>query len=73
MYKILFKLIFIGLSFVGTFMGVFMVIISALLHLNEVEPIDPAGNAMLMICAVIASFFISVSTINNINNFISEK
>lgn len=60
-------------SFVGTFMGVFMVMISALLHLNEVEPIDPVGNSVLIICAVIASFFISVSTINNINNFISKK
>ena len=60
-------------SFVGTFMGVFMVMISALLHLNEVEPIDPVGNSVLIICAVIASFFISASTINNINNFISKK
>ena len=73
MYKILFKLIFIGLSSVGTFMGFFMVIISALHNLNEIEPIDPTGNAMLMICAALASFSVSISTINNVNNFISEK
>lgn len=64
---------FTMLSFVGTFMGVFMVMISALHNLNEVEPIDPVGNAMLIICAILASFVISISTINNINNFISEK
>jgi hypothetical protein len=73
MYKILFRLIFTALSFVGTFMGVFMVMVSALLNLNEVEPIDPTGNAMLIICAVIASFSVSISIISNINNFISEK
>ena len=73
MYKILFRLIFTALSFVGTFMGVFVVMVSSLLNLNEVEPIDPSGNAVLIICAVIASFVISISTINNINNFISEK
>lgn len=61
------------LSFVGTFMGVFVVMISALLNLNEVEPIDPMGNSVLIICAVIASFFISISTVNSINNFISGK
>ena len=70
MCKILFRLIFIASLFIGTFMGVFIVMISALLNLNEVEPIDPAGNAVLIICAVIASLFISVSIINN---FISEK
>ena len=59
--------------FVGTFMGVFIVMISALLNLNETGPIDPIGNSVLIICAVIASFFISISTISNIKNFISEK
>ena len=64
---------FTMLSFVGTFMGIFIVMISALLNLNEVEPIDPIGNSVLIICAVIASFFISISIINNINNLISER
>jgi hypothetical protein len=64
---------FMMLSFVGTFMGVLVVMISALLHLNEASPIDPIGNSMLIICAVIAAFFISVTTINNINNLISKK
>ena len=73
MCEILFRLIFAILSFIGTFMSIFIVMISSLLHLNEVEPIDPVGNSVLIICAVIASFFISVSTINNINNFISKK
>ena len=73
MYKILFRLIFTMFSFTGTFMGVFMVMISALHNLNEVEPIDPTGNVMLMICAIFASFSISISTISNINNFILEK
>lgn len=73
MYKILLRLIFTVISFIGTFMGVFIVMTSALLNLNEVEPIDPTGNAMLIICAVLASFSISISTISNINNFISEK
>lgn len=70
MYKILLRLIFTAISFIGIFMGVFMVMISALLNLNEVEPIDPAGNAVLIICAVLASFSISTLTINN---FLSEK
>ena len=73
MCEILLRLVFAILSFVGTFMSIFIVMISSLLHLNEVEPIDPVGNSVLIICAVIASFFISVSTINNINNFISKK
>lgn len=73
MYKILLRFIFTMVSFIGTFMGVFIVMVSALLNLNEVEPINPAGNAILIICAVIASFFIAISTISNINNFISEK
>lgn len=73
MCEILLRLIFAILSFIGTFMGVFVVMISALLHLNEVEPIDPVGNSVLIICAVIASFVITISIINNINNFISKK
>lgn len=72
MYKILLRLIFTLIPFIGTFMGVFVVMVSALLNLNEVEPINPAGNAILLICAVIASFFIAISIISNINNFISE-
>ena len=64
---------FMMLSFVGIFMGVFTVMISALLNLNEVKPIDPVCNSVLIICEIIASFFISVSFINNINNFISKK
>lgn len=73
MYKILFRVILTILSFGGTFMGVFMVMITALINLNEVKPIDLAGNTILIICAALASFSISISTINNINNFISEK
>mgnify|MGYP006874698775 CR=1 FL=1 len=61
MCEILFRLIFAILSFVGTFMSVFMVMISALLNLNEAGPIDPVGNSLLIICMVVASFFISVS------------
>ena len=73
MCEILLRLVFAILSFVGTFMSIFIVMISSLLHLNEVEPLDPVGNSVLIICAVIASFVITVSTINNINNFISKK
>lgn len=73
MCEILFRLIFAILSFIGTFMSIFIVMISSLLHLNEVEPIDPVGNSVLIICAVIASFVITISIINNINNFISKK
>ena len=73
MCEILLRLIFAILSFVGTFVSIFIVMISSLLHLNEVEPIDPVGNSVLIICAVIASFVITVSIINNINNFISKK
>jgi len=73
MCKILFRLIFTMLSFVGTFIGVFIVMIAALFNLNEVELINPVGNVVLIICAVLASFSISISTISNINNFISEK
>lgn len=73
MYKILFRLIFTVISFIGTFMGAFMVMVSALLDLNEIEPIDPTGNAMLIICVVLASFSISLSTIGNIINFTSGK
>jgi hypothetical protein len=66
----IFRFIIVALWFIGTFMGVFMVMISALHNLNEVEPIDAAGNAVLILCAIIASFAISASTINK---FISEK
>jgi hypothetical protein len=73
MCKIMLRLIFIMLSFVGTFISIFIVMTSSLLHLNEAGPIDAVGNFVLIVCAVVASFVMSILITNNINNFISDK